>query len=359
MNEHLPTDQRQRQITEVALDLLANQPVASLSTRQIAERVGVSQPALFRHFANREAILLAVLDQARADLGAILEDELRRGAPPRDAIEHFVAGLGNYVSAHPGLPRLLFADVAEGSEPAVHAAVQAMQSRQQAMMRTLLELYARQELPQAHLNLDTAAGLWVALMQGTILQWQVADRRHSLTHALRQALQLWLAGLATLAMPAPPPRAQPEPLTPLAVLDVRPILASGRDPLQSILDHLGRLPTGGVLQVIAPFRPKPLLALLAGRGHAVRDRDEGGGVFHVEIAATDSPPIQDLRDLEAPLPLEHVLTVAAQLRQGETQVFRVPRLPTLVLPHLAARGVAYCARQEPDGSALLWVGRQP
>ncbi|MBI5608923.1 MAG: DUF2249 domain-containing protein [Deltaproteobacteria bacterium] len=360
MNEHLPTDQRRRQIASVALDLLAQQPVAALSTRQIAERVGVSQPALFRHFASREAILLAVLDQARADLGDLLERQLRLGRPAAQTMEEFVQGLGEYVSAHPGLPRLLFADVAEGSAPAVHAAVLAMQSRQQAVMRTLLELRLRDERPAAGVDLDAAAALWVALLQGTILQWQITDRAQSLPAALGRALGLWWAGLEAVPLASAPPQPQDAPaLQPLHVLDVRPILASGTDPLHSILEHLGRLPPGGVLKVIAPFRPKPLLALLAGRGHAVRDRDEGGGVFHVEIPAVNCRPIEDLRDLEAPLPLERVLTTAQQLGPGQSQVFRVPRLPLLVLPHLAARGVDHCTWQESDGSALLWIGRSP
>lgn len=356
MNEYLSTDQRRRQIASVALDLLANQPVAALTTRQIAERIGVSQPALFRHFANREAILLAVLDHARSDLADLLETELRKGQPAAATMAAFVAAMAHYVSQHPGLPRLLFADVAEGSEPTVHAAVLAMQSRQHAVIKTLLQLrLADAERPA--IDLDAAAALWVALLQGTILQWQLAERSHPLATALDRALQLWWAGLATLPATVRDTPHKPAVLPALFVLDVRPILASGVDPLQSILGHLDRLPAGGILKVIAPFRPKPLLALLAGRGHAVRDADAGGNVWHIEIPSLSSSLIEDLRDLEAPLPLERVLTVAQQLPPAASQAFRLPRLPTLLLPHLAARSVEHFALQEPDSTALLWIGR--
>lgn len=49
-------------------------------------------------------------------------------------------------------------------------------------------------------------------------------------------------------------------------LDVRPILASGRDPFADVMTAAQALPPDGVLIVVAPFDPKPLRAVLGNGG---------------------------------------------------------------------------------------------
>lgn len=51
-------------------------------------------------------------------------------------------------------------------------------------------------------------------------------------------------------------------------LDVRPILASGEEPLELILETAGGLSEGAVLEITAPFEPLPLYAVLSARGFA-------------------------------------------------------------------------------------------
>jgi uncharacterized protein (DUF2249 family) len=51
-------------------------------------------------------------------------------------------------------------------------------------------------------------------------------------------------------------------------LDVRPILASGEEPLELILETAVGVATGEVLEITAPFEPVPLYAVLGARGFA-------------------------------------------------------------------------------------------
>jgi len=51
-------------------------------------------------------------------------------------------------------------------------------------------------------------------------------------------------------------------------LDVRPILASGEEPLELILETAVGVATGEVLEITAPFEPVPLYSVLGARGFA-------------------------------------------------------------------------------------------
>ncbi|ALF52120.1 TetR family transcriptional regulator [Nostoc piscinale CENA21] len=71
---------RQRLI-QAALELFTTQGVSNTTTRQIAEKAGVNEVTLFRHFGNKHGLLLAVLEESAAfkDLG---ESLVQRATPP-------------------------------------------------------------------------------------------------------------------------------------------------------------------------------------------------------------------------------------------------------------------------------------
>lgn len=50
-------------------------------------------------------------------------------------------------------------------------------------------------------------------------------------------------------------------------LDVRPILTAGAEPLEAILAFVNRLEPGESFELVATFRPDPLIGLLSGRGY--------------------------------------------------------------------------------------------
>lgn len=50
------------------------------------------------------------------------------------------------------------------------------------------------------------------------------------------------------------------------LLDVRPEIAAGGEPLGTILEVAEAVPAGGSFVLLAPFEPVPLLGLLARRG---------------------------------------------------------------------------------------------
>lgn len=60
--KRLTGPQRKRQIVEVILDLVAEHGVRGTTTARIAAAAGVSQAALYMHFATREEMLRAAID---------------------------------------------------------------------------------------------------------------------------------------------------------------------------------------------------------------------------------------------------------------------------------------------------------
>jgi AcrR family transcriptional regulator len=52
---------RQREIVEASIDIISGQGIQNLTIKNLANKIGFSEPALYRHFKSKMEILLAIL----------------------------------------------------------------------------------------------------------------------------------------------------------------------------------------------------------------------------------------------------------------------------------------------------------
>lgn len=96
-------------IVEAATDLLeegGNEDAVTL--RAVARRIGISAPAIYAHFADREAILEAVVDDGFADLFAALTAAVERCADPLPKLRAACLTYWQFADERRGRFQLLF-----------------------------------------------------------------------------------------------------------------------------------------------------------------------------------------------------------------------------------------------------------
>jgi len=363
MSRRLTTEIRRGQIARATLTLLANTPVDRITTRQVARELGISQPALFRHFRSRDEIFAAVVAHTRSELEGLAAEILHRKSAPLESLAALMRGLAAYAVENPGMPRLLFDDLGRGESSKYHQPLAQLVGLQRSLVAELVRQAQQAGDANAAADPDAAATLLVATLQGLLLRWQWSGRTAPLARDIEAMLSAWVAALqagtpATDGVMEPAEPSVPGAATPaLLALDVRPLLAAGDEPLDEILAQLRRLLPDGVLKLLAPFRPTPLLGLLAARDYRVEVREFAADCWGVEVLGSDAPVIEDLCGLPAPEPLERILAATADLAAGACYAARTPRHPHLLLPHLEERGLCYQVHDEPDGTALIHVRR--
>jgi TetR/AcrR family transcriptional regulator len=65
----MPGEDRRRQLLQVAIDSFARNGFSGTKTKDIAAAAGVSEAILFRHFASKEDLYHAILDEQEATMG--------------------------------------------------------------------------------------------------------------------------------------------------------------------------------------------------------------------------------------------------------------------------------------------------
>ncbi len=95
---------RQNEIVDAALELTAQGGIQNLTVKRLAEVLGISEPAIYRHFRNKAEILSALID--RFDTAVVPDAE----QPGVAGIMAFARGRFAQVAATPSLARVMFAE---------------------------------------------------------------------------------------------------------------------------------------------------------------------------------------------------------------------------------------------------------
>ena len=171
MSSRLPTETRQAELVAAALALASERSPPLITTADIAAAVGISQGAVFKHFATKDALWQAAMAWVHSSLLARL-DAAAAGAPrPLDAMRAMFMAHVDFVTAHPGVPRVLFHELQNPQASPVKQQVQALMVAYQQRLRRLLAAAADQAPGLAPgLDHEAAAALFIGMVQGLVMQ---------------------------------------------------------------------------------------------------------------------------------------------------------------------------------------------
>jgi AcrR family transcriptional regulator len=168
--KYLPAQQRRQVIVETVVGLAAEQNPNDITTAAIAQRMGQTQGALFRHFANKEAILQAVMEWVAEILLARIDKAVQTVTSPLAALEAMFMAHVKFVTEHPGVPRMLFGELQRAEETAPKLMVQLLIRRYQERLYKLFEEGKAAKEFDADLDSAAAAILFIGTIQGLVMQ---------------------------------------------------------------------------------------------------------------------------------------------------------------------------------------------
>ena len=192
---------RQASLVEAAVRLAARGSPADITTADLARAVGITQGAVFRHFASKEAIWLAVLDWSIDTLMTRLHAAADAQANPVLALRAVFLAHVDFAVAHPGVPRVIFQELQHAADTPVKARVRdLMQRYRQLLMRLLSTAQARQAI-SLDADLSAAAVLFIGAVQGLVMQSLISGQVAAMAAQAPGVFEIYQRGLG--ATPGP------------------------------------------------------------------------------------------------------------------------------------------------------------
>ncbi|MDY0331039.1 MAG: TetR/AcrR family transcriptional regulator [Thiomonas sp.] len=167
---HLPAEERREATVESVIELAARRNPSDITTTAIAQHMGLTQGALFRHFPSKDAIWEAVMDWVATRLMRRVERAIADHDNALDALEAVFLTHTAFVAEHPGVPRMLFGELQRAEDTAAKRAARAMLAAYGKRVRQLIATgQQRGELAQ-DIDTDAAAAMFIGAIQGLVMQ---------------------------------------------------------------------------------------------------------------------------------------------------------------------------------------------
>jgi AcrR family transcriptional regulator len=172
--KHLPADERRAATVEAVINLAAEQNPSDITTTAIAQRMGLTQGALFRHFPTKDAILEAVMTWVAERLLSRIDKAAQNIVSPLAALEAVFMAHIDFVSEHPGVPRMLFGELQRPGETLPKRMVQTLIQRYAERLRHLLARGKATGELDASLDIEAASVSFIGAIQGLVMQSLIA-----------------------------------------------------------------------------------------------------------------------------------------------------------------------------------------
>ncbi|MHB8338769.1 MAG: TetR/AcrR family transcriptional regulator [Ignavibacteriaceae bacterium] len=106
------TDIRQEQIKKAVLDIIADEGLQNISTRNLAKRIGLTEGAIFRHFPTKRDIIKGIMDDVANDLIGSLRNIVLKPEKAEDKLFKYLCQNVKYLKENRGITMLLFSEAA-------------------------------------------------------------------------------------------------------------------------------------------------------------------------------------------------------------------------------------------------------
>jgi TetR/AcrR family transcriptional regulator len=168
-------DERREEIVQAVLDLAAEKGVKQLSTQAIADRVGIAQPTIFRHFKTRDAIIRAVMESVGSAMLVLVTDVLAGHGAPDQRLRQLLRRQLQFVSHRRGVSRVLFSERLHYEDPKLKAVVRRMMERYTDKVAKLIAEGQTAGQFRPGLPPRETAMMILALIQGLVMRWSISD----------------------------------------------------------------------------------------------------------------------------------------------------------------------------------------
>jgi TetR/AcrR family transcriptional regulator len=205
------TEVRQAGLMSAALHLAAQRSPADITTAELARAVGITQGAVFRHFASKEAIWLAVLDWTTDTLLARLQSaasgpintrhSAARVPTPFHALQAMFTAHVDFVMEHPGVPRVIFQELQHTDDTPLKTRVRSLLQQYRMLVMGQLQHAQAQNLLVTSTDLQAAAVLFLGAVQGLVMQAMISGQIQSMAAQAPAVFAIYLRGIARTTPP--------------------------------------------------------------------------------------------------------------------------------------------------------------
>lgn len=171
MDNSTTSPTRREQILQALATMLEESPGSRITTARLAEQVGVSEAALYRHFPSKAKMFEGLIEFIEDTLFSRISRILAEQSSTREKCGKLLLLLLTFTEKNPGITRILTGDALTGETTRLRVRVAQLFDRLETQLRQVIrEAEIREGIP-ARVDVNVAANLMLSTAEGRISQF--------------------------------------------------------------------------------------------------------------------------------------------------------------------------------------------
>ena len=169
------SQKRRKEIIETARELIIHEGVQGITIKNIARKNRISEPAVYRHFKNKRAILVALIESFEDSLMEAIDQPIRHHKNPLIRLKEIMKTHMIFTEKKKGV---LFAVTAESihfNDDYLRRKILAVIERYKARIRDILYEAKKGGGLRENINLDAVSLTFFGLIQTAIIQFALTS----------------------------------------------------------------------------------------------------------------------------------------------------------------------------------------
>ncbi|WP_372757174.1 TetR/AcrR family transcriptional regulator [Mariniflexile sp.] len=159
----LNTETRKVQIKKAVLDIISNEGLSKLSTKNLAAKVGVSEGTIYRHFNSKKEILLSLVEDVYTNLVVNQKTIIKSDITPSIKLFTFLCKQIKYLINNKGVTILLLSEATHANDSDLKEKLLEILKAHKEMLKLIVEDGINKGMWDENLDCDAFVTLYMGI----------------------------------------------------------------------------------------------------------------------------------------------------------------------------------------------------
>ena len=164
---------RQQQIVETAIKLIADKGIQNLTTKNLSKEIGITEPALYRHFDNKSEILKGVIEYFRIKMQPAMK-KLNKSVNSLNKIESFILEHLKIISQNPDFAKVIFSEANFQNEEDLILKMNNMMKQSHIILETVVQSGQSRNEIRTDISSLSIIRMIIGSMRLLVTQWSMS-----------------------------------------------------------------------------------------------------------------------------------------------------------------------------------------
>ncbi|MBT3756321.1 MAG: TetR/AcrR family transcriptional regulator [Candidatus Cloacimonetes bacterium] len=165
--------ERQEQIIETAIKIIAEKGIQNLTTKNLAKEIGISEPALYRHFDNKLEILKAVIVYFQSKMKPAI-GQLNNSTDTLSKIESFILEHLKIISNNPNFAKVIFSEANFQNEDELISKMNNLMNQSHKILESVVQLGQSNNEIRNDIGSLSIVRMIIGSLRLIVIQWSMS-----------------------------------------------------------------------------------------------------------------------------------------------------------------------------------------